>query len=121
MAISTESSGAYVLGFRVDPIKQLHVLHKEITALQSAYLKSPIFGVEYTFEHQAISQPTIKVENIKEIDDSENEISNVLGLYFCEEGTSQRKPTFSSYLGLAADEPREGTTLQTLWELLPAT
>lgn len=121
VTMSTESSGGYVLGFRVDPLQKLYTLHKEIAAIKAAYEKSPIFGVEYTFEHQASSLPEYKPEVTKEIEENEEEIANVLGLYFSEEGTtSQRKPIFSSHLGLAAEEPREGTTMQSLWELLPA-
>ncbi|XP_043276238.1 Bardet-Biedl syndrome 5 protein homolog [Venturia canescens] len=121
VTMSTESSGGYVLGFRVDPLQKLYTLHKEIAAIQAAYEKSPIFGIEYTFEHQAVSQPEYKPEVTKEIEENEDEIANVIGLYFSEEGASQRKPLFSSHLGLAAEEPREGITMQSLWELLPAT
>ncbi|XP_015113748.1 Bardet-Biedl syndrome 5 protein homolog [Diachasma alloeum] len=119
--ISTESSGGYVLGFRVDPIQKLHILHKEITTMRSAYEKSPIFGVEYTFEHEGIVEPEMKEADTKEMQESEDEISNVFGLYFTNDNSIQRKPNVCSYLGLAAEEPREGTSLQGLWELLPTT
>lgn len=49
---STEASGGYILGFRVDPLQKLHFLHKEINALFSMYNKSPIFGVEYSIKHE---------------------------------------------------------------------
>lgn len=51
MIVSNEGSGGYVLGFRIDPIEKLHLIHKEIKALLATYNKSPIFGVEYTPEH----------------------------------------------------------------------
>lgn len=50
--LSTEASGGYVLGFRINPLQQLHITHKEISVLRSEFDKFPIFGVEYTFEHQ---------------------------------------------------------------------
>lgn len=50
--LSTEASGGYILGFRVNPLQQLHITHKEISILRSEFEKFPIFGVEYTFEHQ---------------------------------------------------------------------
>lgn len=52
--LSTEASGGYVLGFRVNPLQQLHIIHKEISILFSEFRKFPIFGVEYTFEHQVL-------------------------------------------------------------------
>lgn len=54
-----------------------------------------------------------------EIEEPENEISNVLSVYITEGDNTKRKPIYSQYLGLAVEEPREGTTLQALWELLP--
>lgn len=51
---STESSGGYVLGFRVNPLERLHVLYKEILTLLQTFEKFPIFGVDYTFEHQVM-------------------------------------------------------------------
>lgn len=50
--LSTEASGGYILGFRVNPLQQLHITHKETSILRSEFEKFPIFGVEYTFEHQ---------------------------------------------------------------------
>lgn len=54
MIATTESSGGCVLGFRVNPIQKLDTLHKEIYTLLKTYEKCPIFGVDYTFEHQVI-------------------------------------------------------------------
>lgn len=51
---STESSGSYVLGFRIDPVSKLYSLQKELMSLFATYNKSPILGVEYSFEHQVI-------------------------------------------------------------------
>lgn len=69
---------------------------------------------------QAPLQRELNVEQYSEVQDNEGEISNVFGYYFAEGGTSQRKPSFSIHLGLAAEEPREGSTLQSLWELVPS-
>ncbi|XP_623893.3 Bardet-Biedl syndrome 5 protein homolog [Apis mellifera] len=116
---STESSGGYILGFQVNPAQKLHIVYKEILMLWKAFEKFPIFGVDYTFEHQAPLQQS-NIEQYTEIQDNQIEISNVFGYYFSE-GSNQRKPSFSIYLGLAAEEPREASTLQNLWELVPQT
>ncbi|XP_011500984.1 PREDICTED: Bardet-Biedl syndrome 5 protein homolog [Ceratosolen solmsi marchali] len=118
---SNETSGSYILGFKVDPIAKLNFLHKELTFLQVAYIKTPIFGIEYAFEHQSICQPHAITEKFTEFEPSEDEISNIFNIYFLEGGTNQRKPILTNNLGLATEEPREGNTLEMLWELLPST
>ncbi|CAL7932853.1 unnamed protein product [Xylocopa violacea] len=117
---STESSGGYILGFQINPIQKLHIAYKEILTLSNIFKKFPIFGVDYTFEHRAPLQQQLNIEQHSEIQDNESEISNVFGYYFSE-GSNQRKPNFSTYLGLAVEEPRETSTLQSLWELVPQT
>ncbi|XP_066582576.1 Bardet-Biedl syndrome 5 protein homolog [Prorops nasuta] len=118
--LSTELSGGYILGFRVNPQSALYTLQKEISVLIAAYEKSPIFGIEYTFEHQIPMQPDVKIAQFIETTESPNEISNVFGYYFSECGTGQRRPNTNNHLGIAAEEPREGSTLNSLWELVPA-
>ncbi|KAJ8672904.1 hypothetical protein QAD02_004165 [Eretmocerus hayati] len=118
---STETSGSYILGFRVDPLDKLYSLHKELISLNAAYHKSPILGIEYTFEHQSTPQPEAVTENFPETELSEDGLSNVFNVYLSEGGATQRKPILINSLGLAAEEPREGNTLEMLWELLPTT
>ncbi|KAK0096199.1 hypothetical protein PV326_006119 [Microctonus aethiopoides] len=118
---SAESNGSYVLGFRIDPVSKLYVLHKEITSLRDSYYRMPIYGVEYVFECQGVPKLELNENDTKEVQDIDDEISDVFGLYFSESEVSQRKPCFSLHLGLAAELPREGSSLQSLWELLPAT
>ena len=45
---SSEISGGYVLGFRVDPQEKLEQVFKEISSLHKIYSDNPIFGVEYS-------------------------------------------------------------------------
>ena len=44
---SSEHSGGYVLGFRIDPADKLQKIHKELTSLHKLYSSTPIFGVQY--------------------------------------------------------------------------
>ena len=48
MIESSEMSGGYVLGFRVDPTEKLEQVYKEISSLHTIYSETPIFGVEYS-------------------------------------------------------------------------
>ncbi|XP_076243056.1 Bardet-Biedl syndrome 5 protein isoform X2 [Calliopsis andreniformis] len=116
--VSTESNGGYVLGFRVTPLQKLHVLYKEILTFFQTFEKNPMFGVDYTFEHEASLQQDVNVEQYSEIQENSVEISDAFGYYFIE-GLNQRKPSFSNYLGLATEKPRENTTLHSVWDLMP--
>ncbi|XP_051158791.1 Bardet-Biedl syndrome 5 protein homolog isoform X2 [Leptopilina boulardi] len=120
--VSNEGSGGYVLGFRIDPIEKLHLIHKEIKALLATYNKSPIFGVEYTPEHNAPVERKIDLNEFSEIEEiAEDEISNVLGVYFNDGEESNRIPVYNNYVGLMVEELKENTTMQQLWELIPST
>lgn len=44
---SSELSGGYILGFRIDPIEKLQEIQKEIGSLHKLYSSTPIFGIEY--------------------------------------------------------------------------
>lgn len=46
VAVTRQTSGGYVLGFRADPPERLPRLHAELLALHQAYTERPIFGVE---------------------------------------------------------------------------
>ena len=49
---SSEHSGSYVLGFRLDPAEKLHRTHKELIALHKLHSSIPIFGVQ--FQHKVL-------------------------------------------------------------------
>ena len=48
-----QASGAYVLGFRIDPQEKLREVHKELTALYNVYSQNPVFGVEFVLNDKA--------------------------------------------------------------------
>lgn len=47
-----QSSGGFVLGFRVDPVEKLKDIVQEIHSLYQVYQTSPIFGVDFTVEEE---------------------------------------------------------------------
>lgn len=49
---SSELSGGYILGFRIDPQEKLTEIQQEISALHKLYSSQPVFGVEYTTEDE---------------------------------------------------------------------
>ena len=49
---TSEQSGGFVLGFRVDPFDKLKEIVQEIHSLYQVYCASPVFGVEFEIEEQ---------------------------------------------------------------------
>ena len=45
---SSDMSGGYVLGFRIDPQEKLKEIYKELQSLHKTYSTKPVFGVDYT-------------------------------------------------------------------------
>ena len=50
---SSEMSGGYVLGFRIDPKERLEQVFKEVESMHKAYSSRPIFGVDYVKHEEA--------------------------------------------------------------------
>ncbi|XP_071542202.1 BBSome complex member BBS5 isoform X4 [Panulirus ornatus] len=120
---SSEASGGYVLGFRIDPVEKLHEVHKEISALYSVYSQCPVFGVEFILQDKPPTdgnQLDLPDMDEAEIDESVHDTADVLAAYLADGLHHDREPVFSSELGLAIEKLKEGYTLQTLWEVIPS-
>lgn len=118
---STEMSGGFVLGFRVDPEEKLRTLYKEITSLNEVYSGNPIYGVEYDWfgnKQQEQYSDTV-LDDLDTVEEARGEISNVLAAYLADGQMSDRPPVYSSELGLAVESLKDGYTLQKLWDVIP--
>lgn len=117
-----ESCGGYVLGFRIDPKEKLQSVHKELLSLQKVYGQVPMFGVQFKVGEQVEScaEPSSLKEDIQEIDNTGDELSNAFVAYFADSGHKKdREPVYSPELGLAVEKLKDGFTIQSLWEVLP--
>lgn len=122
MVNSTELSGSYVLGFRVDPEEKLKILYKELTSLHEVYSNNPIYGVEYNWLNNDQIQEQYNsalVDDLDVVEEPRGEITNVLVAYLADGQKLDRPPVYSSELGLAVESLKEGYTLQKLWEVIP--
>jgi len=122
---TSTQSGAYVLGFRIDPNERLKEVVKEIQSLHKVYSNYPIFGVEFQSEATGDAADDLGVDPADYedgiIDDSETVgKSDAFAAYFAD-GLHQtdRRVVFSEELGLAVEELKEGFTLKKLWQVLP--
>ncbi|XP_063848231.1 Bardet-Biedl syndrome 5 protein homolog isoform X3 [Scylla paramamosain] len=144
---SSEASGGYVLGFRIDPVEKLHEVHKEISALYTVYSQCPVFGVEFILQDKdprgledmnmnnvprafllaGAGQPQTDEDRLdlpemdeEEIDESVSDAGDVLAAYLADGHHNDLEPVFSAELGLAVEKLKDGYTLQTLWEVIPS-
>lgn len=94
---SSELSGGYILGFRIDPSERLEAVYREISSLHKTYSDSPIFGVEYskhsssssTAAQQAEVEASLRnsvaeMDELNEIDESINNASDAFTAYLAE-------------------------------------
>ncbi|PNJ59790.1 T0057746 isoform 1 [Pongo abelii] len=63
---SSQQSGGYVLGFKIDPVEKLQESVKEINSLHKLYSASPIFGVDYEMEEKPQPLEALTVEQIQD-------------------------------------------------------
>uniref|UniRef100_F7EJJ0 BBSome complex member BBS5 n=1 Tax=Callithrix jacchus TaxID=9483 RepID=F7EJJ0_CALJA len=63
---SSQQSGGYVLGFKIDPVEKLQESVKEINSLHKIYSASPIFGVDYEMEEKPQPLEALTVEQIQD-------------------------------------------------------
>ena len=119
---TSQRSGGYILGFRVDPLDRLKEIFKELHALWQVFAINPIFGVEYSAEDQ---QPSVgafaaagRMEEVRVVDEAED-TADVFAAYSADgDKATDREPVYSKELGLAIESLREGTTLDQLWTVV---
>ncbi|XP_073767862.1 BBSome complex member BBS5 isoform X3 [Danio rerio] len=109
---SSQQTGGYVLGFKIDPMDKLQDAVKEINSLHKVYSANPIFGVEYEMEEKP--QPLEELTVEQPPDDVEIEPDEHTDAFT----QHDREPVFSEELGLAIERLKDGFTLQGLWEVM---
>uniref|UniRef100_A0A8C2YFJ8 Bardet-Biedl syndrome 5 protein homolog n=1 Tax=Coturnix japonica TaxID=93934 RepID=A0A8C2YFJ8_COTJA len=113
---SSQQSGGYVLGFKIDPVEKLQEAVKEINSLHKVYSANPIFGVDYEMEEKPQSLEDLTVEQVQ--DDVEIEPGEQTDAFVVSFSQHDREPVFSEELGLAVEKLKDGFTLQGLWEVM---
>eukprot|EP00795_Rhopilema_esculentum_P014110 gene14110-5101_t len=117
---TTQQSGGYVLGFRVDPFEKLQDTVKEIQNLYRVYSACPIFGIEFETDDKPQTLEDITVDPVEddvEIVD-EGSTSDAFAAYFADANKEKdREPVYSPQLGLAIEKLKDGITLSSLWEV----
>ncbi|XP_069110812.1 BBSome complex member BBS5-like [Argopecten irradians] len=117
---SSQQSGGFVLGFRIDPAEKLQQVVKEIQSLHRVYSSCPLFGVEFETEEKLDDSQDLSVERVQDDVEIENEgSSDAFAAYFADGSKDKdRDPVYSEELGLAIEKLRDGFTLHGLWDVL---
>ncbi|XP_040417843.1 Bardet-Biedl syndrome 5 protein isoform X6 [Cygnus olor] len=118
--LSSDQSGGYVLGFKIDPVEKLQEAVKEINSLHRVYSANPIFGVDYEMEEKPQPLEDLTVEQVQDdVEIESDEQTDAFVAYFADENKQHdREPVFSEELGLAIEKLKDGFTLQGLWEVM---
>ncbi|GBN53730.1 Bardet-Biedl syndrome 5 [Araneus ventricosus] len=120
---SSENSGGYVLGFKIDPLERLQEVFKEISSLYQVHSTNPILGVDFFIEEKVIADnevpqcppldEDVEIINTKECD--------TFAAYFADENhIRDREPVYCEELGLAVEKIKDGFTMSSLWEVIPS-
>ncbi|XP_028603693.2 BBSome complex member BBS5 isoform X1 [Podarcis muralis] len=117
---SSQATGGYVLGFKIDPVEKLEGTAKEIKSLHQVFSVNPIFGVDYEMEEKPQQLEDLTVEQIQDdVEIEADEQTDAFVAYFADGNKQQdREPVFSEELGLAIEKLKDGFTLQGLWEVM---
>nr|XP_060634695.1 Bardet-Biedl syndrome 5 protein isoform X2 [Anolis sagrei ordinatus] len=117
---SSQATGGYVLGFKIDPVEKLEQTAKEINSLHKVFSVNPIFGVDYEMEEKPKQLEDLTVEQVQDdVEIEADEQTDAFVAYFADGNKQQdREPVFSEELGLAIEKLKDGFTLQGLWEVM---
>jgi Bardet-Biedl syndrome 5 protein len=123
---TSEFSGGYVLGFKVDKLEEVYT---EVNNLFKTYSISPVFGVEVTFDDveqnlDAVTVPRVE-DNLEIIDTGYDSMAIVstkssysMGGGSKIAGGEQPDIVLSDEIGLAIERLPPGTTLESLWKIV---
>lgn len=120
---SSENSGGYVLGFKIDPMERLQEVFKEISSLYQVHSTNPILGVDFFMEEKAniddeVPQCVPLDEDVEIINSKE---CDTFAAYFADENHARdREPVYCEELGLAVEKIKDGFTMSSLWEVIPS-
>ncbi|EEC05997.1 conserved hypothetical protein [Ixodes scapularis] len=119
---TSESSGGYVLGVKVDPLEKLQQVHKELASLLKVHRAKPLLGVDALLQRQKTqlrsSRPSRLCVRRTGVLLPQNE-SVVMRSWAHSSFSRHPRLVLSPELGLAVEKLPDGFTLANLWEVLP--
>jgi len=120
---TTSRSGAYVLGFRMDPLERLQQVYQQISRLHEIFSAEPNFGVKFEVQEKAVGVNPLehkvqqKQEDIEIVHDASH--FDALASYYAErDKSSDHEPVYNPELGLAIEKLKDGVTVDSLWSVV---
>ncbi|KAF7254857.1 hypothetical protein EG68_08854 [Paragonimus skrjabini miyazakii] len=123
LAIETsKQSGAYILGFRVDPPEKVSVVQKQLCSLHQLYWKNPIFGFEMNREVENDDEQPSADENEEDVTIDNSDHKDVLAAYLVDKAIEPNQfPVYNEELGLAIEPLPAGYKISDLWMVFSKT
>ena len=121
---TTQLSGSYVLGFRVDPEEKLQSVKDEIYKLWKVYSKNPIFGVKFDQKKKPLPLEQVKIKHqpdkVKIIQNEDVDFGFNIASYYADVDKKQDiGVTFNPEIGLAIETiPNKKITMKKLWNVV---
>lgn len=82
---TSKESGAYVLGFRIDPYEKLKEIVKELQTLHRVFTNSPIFGVQYETSLETDDTDGLSISAVQDdVEIVEDEQSDAFAAYYAD-------------------------------------
>ncbi|KAI1305892.1 Bardet-Biedl syndrome 5 -like protein [Halotydeus destructor] len=125
---STEASGGYVLGFRIDPADKLQSVHSELLNLYNVHASNPSFGVELALDAEGMvldkrytnSLQSGVLEDSEFVEDTnEGNKQDTIAAYIASGSSANSLPVYCPELGLAIEKIKDGFTIESLWNVIP--
>ena len=132
---TTQRSGGYVLGFRVESHEKLEAVLREVEALHRVFRKNPIFGVAFDKKANGKGDEAARSadgigddrrafpeDDVEIVDGGESGADLVAKYYADVDGNdgadrASLEPVFDESLGLAIEPLPPGATAATLWNV----
>lgn len=134
---SSETSGGYVLGFRIDPPDRLQKVYNSLTNLFNVHKGKPDYGIEKLLQKEqlellekaksgSIQDQKSENKNLNNeevfVEEVQNVNPDVIASYLTDDEPKSNKEKenliYSSELGLTIEEMKSGFTLEELWNIV---
>eukprot|EP00484_Ammonia_sp_Unknown_P005900 CAMPEP_0197072442 /NCGR_PEP_ID=MMETSP1384-20130603/210098_1 /TAXON_ID=29189 /ORGANISM="Ammonia sp." /LENGTH=408 /DNA_ID=CAMNT_0042511259 /DNA_START=31 /DNA_END=1257 /DNA_ORIENTATION=- len=121
---TTQQSGSYVLGFRLDPEHKLEATKDEIYKLWKVYSKNPMFGVHFETQKEPLPIEQVKIKHqadkVEILQNEDVDFGFHIASYYADvDKKKDLKVSYDADIGLAVESiANHDITMQKLWNVV---
>jgi len=121
---TTQQSGSYVLGFRLDPEHKLEATKDEIYKLWKVYSKNPMFGVHFETQKEPLPIEQVKIKHqadkVEILQNEDVDFGFHIASYYADvDKKKDLKVSYDAGIGLAVESiANHDITMQKLWNVV---